>query len=258
MNPRIKSSLILAILICLTAAAKTSDIERIRQTGALTVGVKDDVPGFGFFNQTTNEYEGLEIDIARAIAKQIFDSESKITFVPVNERNRSSFLNQNRVDMIIATFSVTDERRRLYDFSDVYYTDALGLMVRKSSGIASLKDLENKRVGVTQGTISSSIIRTAAGRDGVLINIVPYPSNRSMRDALLSGDIDALAVDHSILSALADDSLAILPERYGQMMYAVAIKKDSAAVTKQVNDAIRSLVKSGRFGQMLEKNGLSK
>ena len=252
-------ALFLAAFMAITAgslSAKPNGIDRIKRAGTLTVGVKDDVPGFGYQNPTTKEYEGLEIDIAKAIAKQILGSESKVTFVPVNAKNRSAFLNQDRVDVVIATFTVTEERKQNYDFSDVYYTDSVGLMVKKSSGITSFKNLENKKIGVTQGSMTTTTIKNAAIKEGVFLNVVTYPSNQTLKDALDHGEIDAFAIDHSILHGYLDDSVTILPEHYDEMMYAIAIKKDNNAVTKQVNAVIQNLVKTGELDKLLAKHNL--
>lgn len=254
----LKAFLVSAIMVLslANACAKPTGIDRIKRAGTLTVGVKDDVPGFGYLNPTTKEYEGIEIDIAKAIAKQIFGSESKTTFVPVNAKNRSAFLNQDRVDLVIATFTVTDERKQNYDFSDIYYTDSVGLMVKKSSGITSFKNLENKKVGVTQGSMTTTTIKNAAIKEGVFLNVVTYPSNQTLKDALDHGEIDAFAIDTSILHGYLEDSVTILPEHYDEMMYAVAIKKDNDAVTKTVNEVIRNLVKTGEMDKILAKYNL--
>lgn len=236
--------------------AKQNGIDKIKHAGVLTVGVKEDVPGFGYLNPNTKEYEGLEIDIAKAIAKQILGSESKIAFVPVTAKNRSAFLNQDKVDMVIATFTVTEERKQNYDFSDIYYTDSVGLMVKKNSGITAFRNLENKRVGVTQGSMTITTIKNAAIKGGVFLNCITYPSNQTLKDALNHGEIDAFAIDNSILHGYIDDSVTILPEHYDEMMYAVAIKKDNSAVTKQVNEVIKNLIKSGELDKLLVKHGL--
>ena len=158
--------------------------------------------------------------------------------------------------MVIATFTITEERKQNYDFSDVYYTDSVGIMVKKSSGITSFKNLGNKKIGVTQGSMTSSTIKNAAIKSGVFLNVVTYPSNQTLKDALKHGEIDAFAIDNSILRGYLDESVMILPERFDEMMYAVAIKKDNSAVTKQVNEVIRNLIKSGELEKLLVKHGL--
>ena len=253
-----KSFLFAAVFSIFTGTiwAKPNGVDRIKRSGTLTVGIKDDVPGFSFLNPDTNQYEGLEVDIAHAIAKQIFGNESKVTFVPVNAKNRSAFLNQDRVDIVIATFTVTEERKQNYDFSDIYYTDSVGLMVKKASGITSFKNLENKKVGVAQGSMTSSTIKNTAIKEGVFLNVVTFPSNQTLKDALDHGEIDAFCIDNAILHGYLDDSVLILPEHFDEMMYAVAIKKDNSAVTKLVNEVIRNLIKNGELDKLIAKHGL--
>lgn len=249
-----------ATLFAITATtvfAKPDGLSKVKNSGILTVGVKDDVPGFGYMNPTTKQYEGLEIDIAKAIAKKLFNNETKVKFVPVTAKNRSAFLNQDRIDMVIATFTVTEDRKRSFDFSDVYYTDSVGFMVKKASGITSFKELAGKTVGITQGSMTENTIKKASEKEGVTVHVASYPSNQTLKEALDRGEIDAFGIDKAILHGYLDDSVTILPERYDEMMYAIAIKKDNTAVTKYVNDIIKNLVKSGELDTMLEKNGLA-
>ncbi|MBQ6780870.1 MAG: transporter substrate-binding domain-containing protein [Treponema sp.] len=255
----LKALAIAAILLTNTTAcfAKPNGLDQIKKTGSLTVGVKDDVPGFGYMNPATRQFEGLEIDLAKAIAKKIFGNADKVKFVAVNAKNRGPFLNQDRVDMIIATFTVTDERRQNYDFSDIYYTDSVGIMVKKASGITNFKDLENKKVGVTQGSMTATTMKNAMIKESVFANVVNYPSNQTLKDALDHGEIDAFCIDKAILHGYLDSSVTILPERYDEMKYGVAIKKDNTAVTKVVNEVIRDMVKSGELDKLLAKHGLN-
>lgn len=248
---------VLFAALATTAFAKPDGLSKVKNSGMLTVGVKDDVPGFGYMNPTTKQYEGLEIDIAKAIAKKLFGNETKVKFVPVTAKNRSAFLNQDRIDMVIATFTVTEDRKRSFDFSDVYYTDSVGIMVKKESGITAFKELDKKTVGITQGSMTETTLKNAAAKEGISLNIVPYPTNQTLKDALNNGEINAFCIDKAILHGYLDSSVTILPERYDDMMYAVAIKKDNTAVTKFVNDIIKNLIKSGELDTLLEKNGLA-
>ena len=129
-------------------------------------------------------------------------------------------------------------------------------MVKKASNITSAKNLENKKVGVAQGTMTASSIKTAAIKEGVFLHVVTYPSNQTLKAALDHGEIDAFCIDNSILHGYMDDTVMILPEHFDEMMYAVAIKKDNSAVTKQVNEVIRTLIKSGELEKLRLKHGL--
>ena len=237
-------------------AAKPTGVNRIKKEGVLRVGVKDDVPKFGFLNPQTKEYEGLEIDIAKIIAKKIFGTDKNIEFVPINAKNRGPFLKKDKVDIVIATFTVTDERKNEFDFSDIYYTDSVGIMVKKASGITSVKDLEQKTVGVAQSALTKTAVKNEAIKEGVFLNTLEFPSYPSLKEALDSGEIDAFSVDQAILLGYVDDSVTILPERFAEQPYGIAIKKDNTTVTKLVNEVIHELVQSGELDNLLIKNGL--
>ena len=114
--------------------AKADNVQKIVDKGVLKVGVKNDVPNFGYKNPQTGELEGFEIDLARAIAKDILGDESKVEFTPVTAQTRGPLLDTGELDMVIATFTITEERKKSYNFSDPYYTDGVAIMVKKDAG----------------------------------------------------------------------------------------------------------------------------
>lgn len=246
----------LAAFATVSAVAKPSELDVIKKTGTLRVGIKGDIPHFSYLNPETKQYEGFEIDLAKEVSKKIFGSPDRIEFTPVTAKNRGPFLKNDKIDIVIATFTVTDERKNEYEFSDIYYTDAVGIMVKKTSGITSFKGLENKTVGVSQGSLTKTTIKNAAIKEGILVKTQDYASYPQLKAALDSDEIDAFSVDQAILLGYVDDSTIILPERYDEQQYAVAMKKDNASVKKVVNEVIRELIKSGKLDKLLKKNGL--
>ncbi|HEY3426727.1 MAG TPA: transporter substrate-binding domain-containing protein, partial [Negativicutes bacterium] len=130
------------------------DIKAIKDRGVLKVGVKVDVPKFGFKNLQTGQVEGMEIDLTKAIAKKILGDDKKFEVQGVTAKTRGPLLDNGEVDLVIATFTITEERKQSYNFSDPYFTDGVALMVKKSSGIQSLKDLAGKKIGVAQSATS--------------------------------------------------------------------------------------------------------
>uniref|UniRef100_UPI00397F1E0A transporter substrate-binding domain-containing protein n=1 Tax=Salmonella sp. s58760 TaxID=3159708 RepID=UPI00397F1E0A len=120
-----------------------------------------DVPNFGYKNPDTGEFEGLEIDIARKIADELG---VEIEFTPVTAQTRGPLLDNGQVDMVIATFTITEERKLLYNFTTPYYTDAVGLLVNKDSGIKTFTDLDGKTIGVAQGSITRTLISELADK----------------------------------------------------------------------------------------------
>jgi len=125
----------------------SADVKAIKDKGVLKVGTKVDVPKFGYKDPTTGKVEGFEIDLARAISKKIIGTE-KIEASAVTAKTRGPLLDSGDVDLVIATFTVNEERKKSYNFSDPYFTDGVRLLVKKSANIKSLKDLDGKKIGV--------------------------------------------------------------------------------------------------------------
>ena len=139
-------------------AAAAPDIKAIKDRGVLNVGVKVDVPKFGFKDPQTGKIDGMEIDLAKKMAKKILGDENKINVQAVTAKTRGPLLDNGEVDFVIATFTITEERKQSYNFSDPYFSDGVALMVKKSSGIQSLKDLNGKKVGVAQSATSKKAL----------------------------------------------------------------------------------------------------
>jgi aspartate/glutamate/glutamine transport system substrate-binding protein len=238
------------------AFAKSSGIDKIKKSGSLKVGVKEDVPKFGYLNPSTNEHEGFEIDLAKAIAKKIFGDETKVKFTGVTAKTRGPLLDTGEVDLVLATFTVTDERRKVYDFSDIYFTDAVGIMVKKSSGIKSFADLNGKTVGVAQSATSKKALQEGADKAGITLKFSEYATYPEIKTALDSGRIDAFSVDQAILLGYMEDSVILLPERFAEQPYGAAIKKGNTELLNLVNGVIEDMKKSGELDALLVKNGL--
>jgi aspartate/glutamate/glutamine transport system substrate-binding protein len=241
-----------------SAFAKSSAVDKIKKAGVLKVGVKEDVPKFGYLNPATNQHEGFEIDLAKAISKKILGADNKVKFTGVTAKTRGPLLDTGEVDLVIATFTVTDERRKVYDFSDIYFTDAVGVMVKKASGIASFKDLNGKTVGVAQSATTKKSIQAGADAAGITLKFSEYATYPEIKTALDSGRIDAFSVDQAILLGYVEDTVTILPERFAEQPYGVALKKGNTELLAVVNSVIESMQKSGELDALLIKNGLKK
>lgn len=109
-------------------------LDDVKKRGELVVGVKNDVPHFALLNQKTKEIEGFEVDVAKLLAKSILGDEKKIKLVAVNAKTRGPLLDNGSIDAVIATFTITPERKRVYNFSEPYYKDSVGLLVLKERG----------------------------------------------------------------------------------------------------------------------------
>lgn len=235
------------------SSAATPTLDKIKAAGVLKVGVKVDVPNFGLKNTKTGEVEGFEIDLAKAIAKDLLGDESKIETQAVTAKTRGPLLDNGEVDLVIATFTITDERKKVYNFSDPYYSDAVKLMVKKDSGIKSLKDLDGKTIGVAQSSTSMKAIQDAANTAGVKVKFDEYATYPEIKAALDSGRVQCFSVDGSILSGYVDDTTTILDDKYSPQEYGIASKLDNKDLAEYVNSMVAQLKSNGELDQMIAK-----
>jgi putative glutamine transport system substrate-binding protein len=228
----------------------------IRKAGVLRVGVKSDVPGFGLLNAAANQYEGFEIELARLIAGDILGDPGKAAFTPVTAKTRGPLLDNGELDLIIATFSITEERQGVYHFSPPYYTDAVGLMVKKSSGIRGIGDLDGKTIGVAQSATSRAAIDAAAKAAGVSPQFAEFATYREIKAALDSGGVDAFSVDRSILAGYLDAESEIVPDRFSPQEYGVACKLSNRELAARIDGLMAQWLSDGTIAGLLRRFNL--
>ncbi|MBA5850465.1 transporter substrate-binding domain-containing protein [Clostridium sp. cel8] len=238
------------------SSESTSALQKIKDRGYLNVGVKLDVPKFGYKDPKTSEIEGFEVDLSKAIAKKILGDENKIKFQGVTAKTRGPLLDSGQVDMIAATFTITDERKKSYNFSDPYFTDHVGLMVKKDSGIKDLKGLNNKKIGVAQSSTSKDAIQAEAEKVGSKVSFLEFPGYPDIKSALDSGRVDCFSVDKSILNGYLDDSTVLLKEEFSPQDYGIATKKGNDDLAKTINETIKEMKESGELDKLIAKWGI--
>lgn len=126
----------------------------IKEKGKLVIGVKVDYPPFGFLDEK-GENDGFEIDFAKKLAEYAFGDPNAIEYVGVTGSNRIPYLNTNKIDVILATMGVTEERAKEVDFTKEYFKSGVMLLVPKDSDIEKVEDLAGENVIVIKGTTGS-------------------------------------------------------------------------------------------------------
>jgi putative glutamine transport system substrate-binding protein len=233
-----------------------AQVQAIKDAGTLRVGVKADVPNFGLMDAATGEFKGMEIDLAKAIAKRIGLSEDKVKFEAVTAKTRGPLLDNGQIDLVIATFTIKPERKEQWNFSEPYYQDEVGLLVKKSSGIAKLADLNGKTVGVAQGATSRDAVQAEADKAGIKVKFLEFATYPEINAALESGRVDAFSVDKSILSGYVTEGSVILAEGFSPQDYGIASKKGTDELTKFINDMLTEMDSNGEKAALLKKWGL--
>lgn len=242
-----------------------ADVQKIIDAGVLKVGTKVDVPKFGMQNTATGEMEGVEVDLAYEIAGKIFGctaEEAKanklVAFQGVTAKTRGPLIDNGEVDMVIATYTITEDRKLSWNFSTPYYTDAVGLMVLKDSGINSIEDLDGKVIAVSQGSTTKDGFNTYVTEQGIDVKpeFEEFDGYPSMAAALASKNVDVFSVDRAILAGYNDDSTTILPDRFAEQEYGVASKLDNKGLAELVDGVVRDLKDSGKMDEMLKGWGI--
>jgi putative glutamine transport system substrate-binding protein len=237
-------------------AGGTGAVDKIKSRGVLRVGVKSDVPKFGLQNPATGLYEGLEIELSKLIAKEILGDETKVAFTPVTAKTRGPLLDNGDIDLVIATFTVTEERKLTYNFSTTYYTDAVGMLVKKASGITGLADLNGKTIGVAQSATSRVAIKEAGDKIGVSFEFAEFATYPEIKAALDSGRVDVFSVDKSILNGYLDGESVILDEGFSPQEYGVASKKANTELAAYIDDLIKKWLGDDAISGLITQFGL--
>lgn len=243
------------------AAGDDSDaagaVQAIKERGYLLAGCKTDVPGLSWYDEKTDTWTGLEVELAYQTAANLFDvsvDEAKerqlVHFTGVTVADREQKLEQKEVDCLFATYTITKERQQKFAFSDSYYTDYIGLMVKTSGtdanslgtgDIRSIADLDGKKIGVAKNATTRKAFLNYMDTMNT-IKTAPvffeYKSYEAIFQALREGTIDVMAVDVSILNGYADRSTIILNDRFGGQRYGAAVRRENAGLLDYVNAAI--------------------
>ncbi len=239
------------------AEAPASDlpagVQEILDRGVLRVGVKADVPNFGLQDAATGEFSGMEIDLAYALAERIGLTADDVEFEAVTAKTRGPLLDNGQLDVVIATFTVNEERKEQWNFSETYYQDEVGLLVKDASGFESLADLDGKRIGVAQGATTADAVQAEADALGISVEFLEFATYPEINAALESGRVDAFSVDKSILTGYLTDDSSILPDGFSPQDYGAAFKKGNDDLTEFFNDMLAEMRASGELDEIFEK-----
>ena len=179
-----------------------STLATVKERGYLICGVNAKVPGFGFLNQD-GEYEGFDIDFCRAVAAAIFGDPNKVEFRPLNAKERFTALQTGEIDVLIrnTTWTLTRDTEVGGNFTHTTFYDGQGFIVRKDSGIKTLKDLDGAAICVQTGTTTEGNLRDVLDANGIKADVVVFEDVESGWAAYEEGRCDAYTTDKSGLVA---------------------------------------------------------
>ena len=228
-----------------------SSIDKIKAEGKVRIGVFSDKPPFGFVDEK-GENQGYDVYLAKRIAKDLLGDENKVEYVLVEAANREEYLESNKVDIILANFTVTPERKEKVDFANPYMKVALGVVSSDGSPIKSVEELKGKKLLVNKGTTAESYFT----KNHPDIELIKYEQNTETFAALTDGREDALAHDNTLLFAWAKENpgyTTYITSLGDEDTIAPAVKKGDTELLEWVNKEIDTLTSEGFFKEAFEK-----
>ncbi len=248
----------------------SEDVQAIIDRGVLKVGVKNAVVGFGYEDPLTGEYSGLEIELAKMIADYLGVD---VEFTAVTAATRTELLDSGDIDCVLATFTITDERKESWDFTTPYFTDHVGVLVENASGITNLEGLVDKTVGVSSGSTSAKSLVKAMIEAGLIsgdnfdeetfdpatwtegVTFQQYDDYPTISTGLSAGEVDAFCVDKSILAIYNTETRSYIEEEFAPQEYGIATTKDSG-FSELCDELIQGWLADGTIDALIAENGL--
>ncbi len=223
--------------------------------GELTIGIKFDQPGLGLRNRD-GSFSGFDVDVATYVAGKLGVSPDKIRFKEAPSAQRETLIQNGQVDYVVATYSITDQRKQKVDFAGPYYVAGQSLLVRADNtditGPESLKG--GKKLCSVKGSTPAQNIQKNFAND---VQLQEYDTYSLCVEALKSGAVDAVTTDNIILSGYAAQSpgqLKVVGQTFTTENYGIGLKKGDTDSRNKINDAIESMINDGSWKASLEKN----
>lgn len=224
----------------------------LADAGKIKIGVKYDQPGIGFQEPGADAPSGFDIEIGRILAAALGIEDDGIEWVETVSENREPFLENDRVDLVIASYSITDERRQVVGQAGPYYVTGQQLLVREEDkdAITKPEDTEGKKVCSVTGSTSLQRMEDEYGA-----NPVPFATYSECVDQLENGTVDAVTTDGAILLGYAaenPDELEVVGEPFSEERYGVGYNKDAAEMCQFITDTLQDAMDDGTWAEAFE------
>ena len=234
--------LALSIVPAALADAQARNLDEIKESGKLTIGVFSDKKPFGYVDEN-GEYQGYDVVFARRLAE---DLGVELELVSVDAPNRVEYLTSAKVDIILANFTVTPERAEVVDFALPYMKVALGVVSPDDALITDIEGLRGKTLIVSKGTTAETWF-TANEPD---VNLLKFDTYTETFNALLDGRGDALSTDNTevLAWAIENPGFTVGIESLGSLdTIAPAVQKGNESVLNYINEEIEALAAENFF-----------
>lgn len=228
-----------------SATAKARTLDEIKKSGKIKIGVFSDKNPFGYVDEN-GKVQGYDVYFAKRIAKDLLGSEDAVDFVYVEAASRVEYLKSAKVDITLANFTVTDERKEQVDFALPYMKVAPGIVSPQKTEITDVNQLKGKKLIVVKGTTAE----TYFSKNYPDVTLVKFDEYQEAYDALLDGRGDAFSTDNTEVLAWAKQNKGFVVgvESLGDIdTIAPAVQKGNTELLNWLNDEIKTLAKEKFF-----------
>ena len=220
----------------------------------IKIGTKFDQPGLGLKKGT--EMSGFDVDVATYVAKELGSNAGDIEWVQAVSAQRETLLSSGQVDMIVATYSITDKRKEQVSFAGPYFIAGQDLLVRADeSAIKGKADLDGKKLCSVKGSTPAQKVKDEIPG----VNLQEFATYSECVAGLVSKAVDAVTTDDTILAGFAAQDqfkgkLKVVGKTFSTENYGIGLKKGDTEMCTKVTDAINKMIKDGDWEKAVQKN----
>ena len=231
-----------------------SDGDSGDSASGLKIGIKFDQPGLGLKKGT--EYTGFDVDVATYIAKELGTDAADITWVQAPSAQRETLIETGQVDMVVATYSITDARKEKISFAGPYFVAGQDLLVRADdSSITGPDALDGKKLCSVTGSTSAQKVKDEVPG----VQLQEFATYSECLPALANGGVDALTTDDTILAGFAAQpeytgKFKVVGQTFSEERYGIGLKKGDTATCTKVTDAIKKMITDGSWQKAIDAN----
>ncbi|WP_353953463.1 glutamate ABC transporter substrate-binding protein [Knoellia sp. S7-12] len=220
----------------------------------LKIGIKFDQPGLGLKKGT--EVTGFDIDMAKYVAKELGTAEGDIEWVQAPSPQRETLIKTGQVDMIFATYSITDKRKADVTFAGPYFVAGQDLLVRSDdTSITGADTLTGKKLCSVKGSTPAQKVKDKYPG----VQLLEYSTYSECLPALTSKKVDALTTDDTILAGYAaqaefKDKFKLVGKPFSEENYGVGLKKGDVELCNKVTEALKKAFTDGAWQKAIDDN----
>jgi polar amino acid transport system substrate-binding protein len=250
--PRTLGLLATTFALAVPGAALADTLDTIKQRKKILIAVDIGAPPYGMLDAQAKQ-AGSDVEAAHLLAK---DLGVELEIVPVSGPNRVPFLLTKKADIVMASFSITDERKKVINFSEPYGVVPVVVAGPAKATLKGFPDLSGKTIAVTRGTTSDQEL-TKGVKEIPGVNIVRYEDDATTNTAVSTGQQDYLAAAPSVIPAVkkANPSRDLEPKfTMKAYPYGVGLRKDDVALKGWIDGWVKTNLKNGKFNEIYKRH----